>query len=270
MSWADAGLQTLMLKLEGGLAIITLNRPDRMNTLTEVMAGEISETMDRLHSDDGVRAVLLRATGRAFCAGMDMGSREFGASSPGDMAFITKNTVAKLNKAYLSMLGMEKPLVCAVNGVAAGGGLSMVMCSDIVVASESATFCTVAVRRGLFPDVGMNYLLPRIVGLLRAKELLFTADMIDAEEARRIGLVNKVAAPEKLDVEALTIAKRLAEGPTRAIGLSKTAVHRGLTMDVATALQLESWGQGLCMQTDDVIEGITAFVEKRRPNFKGR
>ncbi|MCX5999261.1 MAG: enoyl-CoA hydratase [Chloroflexi bacterium] len=270
MTSGNTGLQTLILKMEDGLAIVTLNRPDRMNTLTEVMAREISETMDRLHSDDGVRAVLLRATGRAFCAGMDLSSQDFGGATPGDMAFITKNTVSRLNKAYLSMLGMEKPLVCAVNGVAAGGGLSMVMSSDIVVASESATFCTVAVRRGLFPDVGMNYLLPRIVGLLRAKELLFTADIIDAREAHRIGLVNRVVPDGRLDEEAATLARRLASGASRAIGLSKTAVHRGLTMDVATALQWESWGQGLCMQTEDVREGIMAFVEKRQPNFKGR
>jgi 2-(1,2-epoxy-1,2-dihydrophenyl)acetyl-CoA isomerase len=269
MTEKEDELETMLISREEGLAIVTLNRPKAMNTLNETMARELCQTMERLGTDNDVRAVLLNAHGRAFCAGMEMIYREW-KDDPGHVAFITKNTVAALNKAFLSMLGIEKPVVCAVNGVAAGGGLSLVMSSDIVIASEAARFCTVAVRRGLFPDVGMNYLLPRIVGLLKAKELLFTADIIDAREAARIGLVNKVVPAERLDEEAMTVARRLASAATKAIGLSKITVHRGLTMDMAGTMELESLGQALCIQTEDVREGIAAFLEKRQPSFKGR
>lgn len=264
----ETGLETLLVTHENGLATVTLNRPQAMNTINEIMAREIRQTMETLGSDERVRAVLLRATGRAFCAGADLS--EHWHHDAGRLAFWVKDFVAAMDNVYLSILNMEKPVVCAVNGVAAGGGFALALACDIVIASDVARFSAVFARRGLAPEVGVSYLLPRVVGLLKAKELIFTADMIDAKEAERIGLVNKVTSADKLDEEALAMAKRLASGATKAIGLSKTVIHRGLGMDLATSMEWESWGQALCVQTEDFVEGMTAFLEKRQPNFKGR
>lgn len=264
----ETGLETLILTRENGLATVTLNRPQALNTINDVMAWEILQTMEKLGSDDQVRAVLLRATGRAFCAGVELSGQWDRDLS--QFVFFTKKRLAVMNEVYLSIFNMEKPVVCAVNGVATGGGFALILCCDIVIASDAARFSVVYARRGLVPDVGIGYLLPRTVGLLKAKELIFTADMIDAKEAERIGLVNRVAPAERLDEEATALAKRLASGATRAIGLSKTIIHRGLDMGLAATMEWESWGQALCMQTEDVREGMAAFLEKRQPNFKGR
>lgn len=267
MPESKANPQTILVEQQDGLIVITLNRPDAMNTINDAMGQEILRTMESVNKDDRIRAVLLRATGRAFCAGMELSAFQ---SSPEQIAFQAKRGLADLNRVYQAILDTEKPVICAVNGVAVGGGLALVLCCDLVIASSAARFSVIYSRRGLMTDAGINYLLPRTVGLLKAKELIFTARMIGAEEAERIGLINGVAAPEELDAEALAAARRLAEGPTRAIGLSKSIIHRGLDMGLAACMEWETWGQALCIQTEDVREGMTAFLEKRQPRFKGR
>jgi len=264
----ETRLETLLVTEEDGLATITLNRPQAMNTINDTMASEIRQIMETLGSDDRIRAILLRATGRAFCAGYEISGQWQHDFS--EFLFVVKERVAAMNDVYLAILNMEKPVIGAVNGVATGGGFALVLSCDIAIASDAARFSVVYARRGLVPDVGINYLLPRTVGLRKAKELIFTADMIDAKEAERIGLVNRVVPADSLDEEATTLAKRLASGATKAIGLSKAIIHRGLGTDLASTMELESWGQALCIQSKDFQEGVNAFLEKRQPDFKGK
>jgi 2-(1,2-epoxy-1,2-dihydrophenyl)acetyl-CoA isomerase len=266
MTDAAGGFETLIVTQEEGLTVITLNRPDVMNTINLTMVREMTETMESIRRDDQVRAVLLRARGQAFCAGAELSN----AVMDGNIAFQIKDMLAVFNKMYLSVLDSEKPVVGAVNGVAAGGGFALVLCCDIVVASDAAEFSAIYTRRGIMSDVGVSYLLPRMVGLHKAKELIFTSDVINAEEAYRIGLVNKLTSRETLEEDASAFARCLASGATKAIGLSKTLIHRGLNMSLADAMEWETWGQGLCSQTEDVLEGWKAFFEKREPHFRGR
>jgi len=266
MTDAPGDLETIIVTQQEGLTTITLNRPDVMNTINSMMVREIAETMESVRRDDQVRAVLLRARGRAFCAGAELSD----VLMDGNIAFQTKDMLAVFNKMYLSILENEKPVIGAVNGVAAGGGFALVLCCDLVIASDAAEFSVIYTRRGIMADVGTSYLLSRMVGLRKAKELIFTSDMIDAQEAYRIGLVNRLTNRDTLEEDALAFAKRLASGATKAIGLSKTMLHRGLNMSLADAMEWESWGQGLCSQTGDVLEGWRAFFEKREPRFRGR
>ena len=263
----ETKFETLLVKKENGVATVTLNRPEVKNAMNLVMAEEMPQVMAQLGRDDEVRAVLLTGTGPAFCSGADLAPREPGVG-PGPT--FVRDVLRRFNVMMLSILDIDKPVVCAVNGVAVGGGLALVLTCDIVIASEDAKFRAVYVHRGLVSDAGITFLLPRTVGLLKAKELIFTADTIDAREAERIGLVNKVVPADRLDEEAMAMASRLAAGATKAIGLSKTVIHRGLDMDMATTFEWEAWGQQICIQTEDAGEGLRAFLEKRAPNFKGR
>jgi 2-(1,2-epoxy-1,2-dihydrophenyl)acetyl-CoA isomerase len=267
MSQNEPQFETLIVAVGDGVQIITLNRPEAMNTINDAMTHELLTALEMAARDSEVRAVLLRATGRAFCAGFELGAMQ---SEGAEAAFQAKRSLAEINKISLAILGLEKPVVAAVNGAAVGGGFCLVLCSDLAIASEMARFSVIYARRGLMSDLGINYMLPRYVGLRKAKELIFTACMIDAAEAEKLGLINQVVSPNALDDEALGLAKRLASGPTKALGLSKMAIHRALDSDLATSLELETWGQALCIQTQDVIEGWTAFLEKREPAFKGR
>ena len=267
MSQNEPQFETLIVNIENGVQIITLNRPEAMNTINVVMTRELLTALDTAAENSEVRSVLLRATGRAFCAGFELGTMQ---SEGAEAVFQAKSGLADINKICLAILNIEKPVIAAVNGVAVGGGFSLVLCSDLAIASEIAKLSVIYARRGLMSDLGINYMLPRYVGLRKAKELIFTADMIDAVEAERLGLVNKVVSPDILDEEALDLAKRMARGPTKALGLSKMAIHRSMDTDLATSLELETWGQALCIQTKDVIEGWTAFAEKREPKFQGK
>jgi len=266
MSKKETKLETLIVTRDDGLATVTLDHPP-MNTISTTLTAELTQVMRQLADDDQVRGVLINARGRTFCAGAELVLSEDG-SPPTSLG--TRKWVVSLNDMYLSILNAEKPVVCAVNGIAVGGGFTLVLACDMVIASEAATFTTVFLRRGLFPDVGVNYLLPRIVGLHKAKELIFTADAIDAKEAERIGIVNKVVPAERLDEEARAIARRLASAATKAIGLSKTVMHYGLGMDMRSTFEFEAWGQGMCILSEDTKEGVMAFLEKRPPVFKGK
>jgi len=258
----------LIVTHDSGVMVITLNRPKSMNTINTTTIRELIQNLDSAKTNDRVRAVLLRATGRAFSAGGDMSDQK--DVDMNQVNFWVKGFVASMNEVYLSMLNLQKPVVCAVNGIAAGGGFALPLASDIVIASEAAKFSVVFARAGLGVEAGVGYLLSRTVGLHKAKELIFLADTIDAAEAERIGLVNKVVAADMLDKESFDVAKRLASGPTKALGLSKAIVHRGLDMDLVSSMEMESWCQALCIQTEDFAEGRMAFLEKRAPNFKGK
>jgi 2-(1,2-epoxy-1,2-dihydrophenyl)acetyl-CoA isomerase len=258
--------QDILLKKEDGVAIVTLNRPETLNALSLSMREGLATVFEGFRSDDTVRAVVLTGAGRAFCAGGDVKGMADARSSV-DMRDFIRGSV---HRAVKAMATLEKPVIAMVNGVAVGAGCSIVMACDLIIASEAAKFGQAFIRVGLSPDWGGAYFLPRLVGPAKAKELLFTGKLIDAREAERIGLVNQVVPPEELEPTVISLARQLAQGPTKAIGIAKMLVTRGLELDLGSLLDYEAYAAAVCVQTEDHHEGVRAFIEKRPPVFKGR
>ncbi|WP_406496428.1 enoyl-CoA hydratase-related protein [Streptomyces sp. NBC_00846] len=252
---------------DNGVSRITLNRPEAMNALTWDQRERVIGLLSEASADPAVRAVVLTATGRGFCAGADLrGAPVTGDRVPGDVARTIRLGAQRL---IAAVLDCEKPVVAAVNGTAAGIGAHLAFACDLVLAAESAKFIEVFVRRGLVPDGGGAYLLPRLIGPQRAKELMFFGDSLPAREAERLGLVNRVVPDEELTATAHAWAQRLAAGPTRAIALTKQLVNASLDSDRATAFAAEAMAQEINMTTQDANEGITSFVERRTPKYRG-
>ncbi|MEU9190639.1 enoyl-CoA hydratase-related protein [Streptomyces sp. NPDC048484] len=254
--------------LENHVSWITLNRPEAMNALTPVQREEIIRLLEAASADSDTRAVVLTATGRGFCAGADLrGGPPSEDRVPGDVARVIRNGAQRL---ITAVLDCEKPVIAAVNGTAAGLGAHLAYACDLVLAAESARFIEVFVRRGLVPDGGGAYLLPRLIGPQRAKELMFFGDALTAADAHRLGLVNRVVPDGELEKTARAWAERLAAGPTRSLALTKQLVNASLDSDRATTFTAEATAQEINMTTADATEGVTAFVERRGPEFKGR
>jgi 2-(1,2-epoxy-1,2-dihydrophenyl)acetyl-CoA isomerase len=266
----------LLRELDSGVLTITLNRPDAGNAMTAAMRDQISDWMEEASADLEVRVVVITGAGdRTFCSGADLRSgqkpekpRPEGAPerAVGDASRLIRRGWQRL---VASILDCEKPVIAAVNGTAAGGGMHLALACDLVVMSESAKFIEVFVRRGIAPDAGGAWLLTRLVGIQRAKELFFFGDDVPAQEAYRIGLVNRVVPPGQLRSVVSELAQRLAMAPTKAIGAAKWLTNRALDVDRATSLDDEAMVQELVTHTEDSREGIAAFVERRTPNFKG-
>jgi 2-(1,2-epoxy-1,2-dihydrophenyl)acetyl-CoA isomerase len=259
----------LLFDKRDNVGIITLNRPDHLNALTFAMAKDLISYFQDAELDDSIRAIILTGAGRAFCSGADLASGTAGrddALTPMGM----KLSVAVYERVYFSMANCEKPVVTAINGTAAGAGLNIGLGGDIIVAVEGAKLIEVFVRRGLVPDAGGCFLLPRMVGLARAKEIMLFGDDLLAERALEIGLIHRVVPKDKLMDEAMALAGRLAAGPTRAIGMIKKMLNRSFDTDMQTMLEFESAYQGIVVSTDDVKEGIASFLEKRPPKFQGK
>jgi enoyl-CoA hydratase len=238
-----------------------------MNALDMKLFSELKVVVEEVEEDKEIRAVVITGSGKAFCSGIDITIlSSFAQMSTFEIREFIRSTQRTLN----SLEDMEKPVIAAVNGYALGGGCDIALACDIRIASESASFGELYVRLGLVPDMGGTQRLAKLVGPGKAKELIFTGDRIDAYEARRIGLVERVAAEDKFQDEVMELAKGLAQGPTVAIGLAKIAINRGLGMDVKAGLEYEAYAQTICLKTEDVTEGATAFKEKRKPQFKGR
>lgn len=248
---------------EENVLLLTLNRPERLNALTGELLEALHEALEEAGADPGVRALLLTGAGRAFSAGQDLG--EFGEEKPDYEAHLRR-----YNRVVEAMSALEKPLVVAVNGPAAGAGMSLALWGDLRVAATGASFTTAFVNIGLVPDSGMSFLLPRLVGLAKAQELLFLSPRLFAEEALALGLVHKVVPAERLLEESLDLARRLAEGPTRAYGLTKKLLLETYRLSLPEALALEAILQGQAGRTADHEEGVRAFWEKRSPRFQGR
>ncbi|GGY25234.1 enoyl-CoA hydratase/isomerase family protein [Streptomyces omiyaensis] len=255
--------------VENGVSWITLNRPEAMNAVTWDQRERIVALLADASADPAVRCVVVTATGRGFCAGADLrGSPQVsGERVAGDVSRMIRQGAQRF---VAAVLDCEKPVIAAVNGTAAGIGAHLAFACDLVLAAESARFVEVFARRGLVPDGGGAYLLPRLVGLQRAKELLFFGDAVPAAEACAMGLVNRVVPAEDLDKTARAWAERLAQGPTRALALTKHLVNASLDGDRATAFAAEALAQELNMTTRDAQEGVAAFVERREARYEGR
>ncbi|QIY71714.1 enoyl-CoA hydratase-related protein [Streptomyces sp. RLB1-33] len=247
---------------------ITLNRPEILNAITPDQRERLIQHLSHASSDPDVRAVVITATGRGFCAGADLrGGPPAGERVAGDVARTIRLGAQRLIGAVLDC---EKPVIAAVNGTAAGLGAHLALACDLVLAADSAKFIEVFVRRGLVPDGGGAYLLPRLVGPQRAKELMFFGDALTAADAARLGLVNRVVPPDDLEKTARDWAERLATGPTRALALTKQLVNASLDTDRSTAFAAEAAAQEINMTTTDATEGVTSFVERRTPHYRGR
>ena len=261
---------------ENAVAWIRLNRPEAGNAMTAAMRNQIADWLDDISGSYTVRAAVIIGTGeKGFCTGADLRA---GRSDPppkpddapervvGDAARMIRTGWGRL---ISSILDCEKPVVAAVNGTAAGGGCHLALACDLVIAAEEARFIEVFIRRGIIPDAGGCYLLPRLVGPQKAKELMFFGDDLPARDAERMGLVNRVVARAELEKTATEWAERLATSPTKAIGLAKALVNRSLESDRTAAFAEEAWAQELVNRTEDAQEGMLSFVERRQPVFKG-
>jgi 2-(1,2-epoxy-1,2-dihydrophenyl)acetyl-CoA isomerase len=273
---SDQPLEEQVLhRVENRVSWITLNRPEVRNAITPDQRERVIDLFEEASAQVDIGAVVLTATGQGFCTGADLrAGRRPGPPRPegaperimGEAARMIRRGAQRLVSAVLDC---EKPVVAAVNGTAAGIGAHLALACDLVVAAEEARFIEVFVRRGISPDGGGAYLLPRLIGLQKAKELIFFGDDLPADEAARLGLVNKVVPREQLEHAAGELAERLAGGPTKAIGMAKWLLNRSLDSDRRTAFDEEAWAQELIVGTADAGEGLRAFAERRPPEFKG-
>jgi 2-(1,2-epoxy-1,2-dihydrophenyl)acetyl-CoA isomerase len=262
--------ETVRHEVSGGVAWITLDRPEALNAITAGQRDRVIALLRQASADPGTRVVVLTATGRGFCTGADLRPQPGAAPAeprPGDVARTIRDGAQAL---VAAVLDCEKPVLGAVNGIAAGIGAHLALACDLVLAAESAKFIEIFARRGLVPDGGGAYLLTRLVGVHKAKELMFFADDVPAAEALALGLVNRVVPDAELEKTAREWAERLAGGPTRAFALTKDLVNRALEVDRVTAFRAEADAVELNMATHDGREGVRAFVERRAPEFTGR
>jgi len=261
----------LIYTKEEGIATITLNRPQKLNAFTPAMYQGLSEIIEEVASDDDVRVLVITGKGRAFCVGADVKGLEQGLSKHQQAPAQPEPSADMVRKILtVPLWGMDKPVIAAINGIAAGGGLDAACACDIRIASERATFSSVFVRRGIVPTMGGTYFLPRLIGVDKACEMIWTGDLIDAREAERIGLVTKVVPHDELEAATEELALKLVKGPPLAIAKSKRLIYSGLNTDLESALKDVIREYTVLSQTEDHREALRAFLEKREPVFKGR
>jgi 2-(1,2-epoxy-1,2-dihydrophenyl)acetyl-CoA isomerase len=261
MPWGP--YETLIVNEADRVVTITMNRPRRKNAANSVMWEELSDVVRALHSADDVRAVILTGAGGDFCSGADVSGEETRSRH-------MLHSMRHIGDLCLSLQRLAQPTVAKVRGVAAGAGLNMALACDMVIAAEGARFSEIFARRGLVVDFGGSWLLPRLVGMHRAKELVLLADIIDAAEADRIGLVNRVVPEAELDDTVDSIAARLAAGPPIALAMSKRLLNNSFDVTLEQALDDEGLAQTVTFSTEDVAEAMSAFIDKRDPVFRGR
>jgi 2-(1,2-epoxy-1,2-dihydrophenyl)acetyl-CoA isomerase len=260
MSYED-----LLLEKEEGIATITLSAPQKMNALTVGMRKSLLRVADEIADDDEVRAVIVTGAGRGFCAGADLSGA--GAGEPSRRQRLEMLGPSWAAEAFFPL---DKPVIAAINGACVGAGFSLALSMDIRIASEAAKFGAVFVLRGLTPDCGITYWLPRMVGMSKAMELMFTGEIIDAAEAERLGLVSKVVPPGELMGSARELASKIVAQPPISVELSKRMVYRARRDDYARQIELETLANRICSGTEDSREAVRAFFEKRAPaRFRG-
>jgi len=261
--------ETVLWENIEGVCVITLNRPERYNAMSRDMLLDLGRMIEAAGADDAVKTLVLTGNGNAFCAGGDLvGHPSFDKENPGPV--MRKQLVWEGNRLPLVLQKMEKPVIAAVNGVAAGAGMDLALACDIRLASDRARFTEVFIKAGLMNDMGGSWSLPRIVGLGKALELILTGDTVDADEALRIGLVNHVIPHEELMAKTMEMAERFAKGPTQAYKMAKWSIYRALNIDLEAASEHELFGQSFLLGTEDVKSAVKSFMEKKMPVFKGK
>jgi 2-(1,2-epoxy-1,2-dihydrophenyl)acetyl-CoA isomerase len=256
--------ETVLRTAGDGVLTLTLNRPDALNSFNVEMKEALLAALKDAGRDKATRVVVLTGAGRAFSAGQDLKERQ-----QADASDLGTELRTRYNPIVLAMRRMEKPVIGAINGVAAGAGISVALACDIRIAAENASFIEVFGRVGLVPDTGSSWLLPRLVGYARAAEMSFTTDPVDAATAERIGLVNRVVPADQLMEETMALASRLAKAAPLAMALAKRALNRALETSLEDALEFEAQLQAIAGRSKDYVEGVAAFVEKRPPEFTG-
>jgi 2-(1,2-epoxy-1,2-dihydrophenyl)acetyl-CoA isomerase len=261
--------ETLTVDTTDGICTITFNRPKVYNALNDKLTFELQDALKAAERDGDVRVVILTGEGKAFCSGQDLADLKE-KYVPGYEPHLGDDLRKRYNPVPRRLREMEKPTIAAVNGVAAGAGLSFALACDLRVASEKASFIEVFINVGLIPDSGSTWTLPRLVGLSKAMEMCMTGEKVDAQEALRIGLVNRVVPAESLMDETRALAATLAALPARGIALTKRLLNGAFERDLAGQLEAEAFAQETAGLTEDHVEGVMAFIEKRKPSFKGR
>lgn len=264
----------ILVGRDGGVLTLTLNRPDAHNAITPDQRNFLADEFARISEDLSVRAVIFTAVGKGFCTGADLRmSRPDPVRPPGAPARAIMDGARGIKTGAQKLVGAildcEKPVIAAVNGTAAGMGVHMAVACDLVIAAEGVRFIEVFVRRGLVPDAGGVYLLPRLIGPQKAKELMFFGDDVSAADACAMGLVNRVVPPEELMPTARAWGERLASQPTKSLTMSKLLVNRSFETSRQTMFEMEAWAQDLLLAGEDAGEGVDAFKERRDPNWKG-
>jgi len=262
------GWENILFSKEEGIGTLTLNRPDSLNALGGNMRQEILAALEGAVADDEIRVIVITGAGKGFCAGGDV--KEFVSGTSQTETRLPFDQRPTRDKIVLLLQATGKPVIASVNGVAAGGGCNLALACDLRIASDRARFGEVFVRRGIHPDWGGIWFLPRIVGYAKAAELIFSGEVIDASEALRIGLVNQVVPHEELATATRQFALTLAKNAPIPIALAKKCLQQFSRLDLGQALDHERFAQEICQRTEDWAEGTRSFVEKRPPVFKGK
>ena len=261
--------KSLIYEVKDAIATLTLNRPERLNALGGTLRDDLYDAVLRASGDADVRVIVVTGAGKGFCSGGDVKAMNEVKEGRAERPLIDK--VAPLrDRVLLAMRDAPQPVIAAVNGAAAGAGMNLALGCDIRLASTAAKFTQAFVKRGLHPDWGGTYFLPRVVGMAKACELIFTGEIIDAQTALGLGIVSAVHSPEELMPATYEMARKIAAGPPIAIRLAKRALYHGLDVDLRSALEFETFAQNIASETEYAREGIRAFVEKRPAVFKGR
>ncbi|MEL6810884.1 MAG: enoyl-CoA hydratase-related protein [Bacteroidota bacterium] len=256
----------IQVNVQNGVAMLTLNRPEVFNSFNRAMALELQAELDTCENDAQVRSIVITGKGKAFCAGQDLQEVTSPELNPGFKKILEEH----YNPIISTIRKIEKPIIAAVNGVAAGAGANIALACDIVVASDAASFIQAFSKIGLIPDSAGTFFLPRLIGFQKASALMMTGDRISAAEADKLGMIYKVFSAETFAEEVIKIAATMAMMPTKALGMTKRLLNQSMTNDLKSQLALESKLQIEAAQSEDYAEGVAAFVEKRKPDFKGR
>ncbi|MBI4534376.1 MAG: enoyl-CoA hydratase/isomerase family protein [Candidatus Melainabacteria bacterium] len=259
----------VLVETNDKVCVITLNRPDKLNSFSDELTFQLQDALKEASKDSKAHVVIITGAGRGFCAGQDLQSRSISAEA-GQRPQLGDSIKRRYNPIIVAIRRMEKPVIAAVNGVAAGAGASLALACDFRVVADNASFIQSFTKVGLIPDSGSTFLLPRLIGFTKALELMFTTDKLEAKEALELGLVNKLVPQDQVMKTALDFAGQLAKGPLKAFGLTKRAVNRAVFWDLEELLEYEASLQEIAGRSDDFQEGVKAFIEKRQPVYSGR